>query len=442
MVLASRAVYRTDLTWIPEAAIWLFAVFALNYFAYVYFFDFNEGVGGAPFIVKAAKDFVYAGLVATFVFLPLSKPTTSRQWLFIPFAAVLCIVSLVHASQTGLPSQLWENGKNTVMFVAVYWAVFLLSQSQRTELTKNLFMVVIASALVQLVFSCIFATMGKSLWLDDRYAGFMANPNSFALLLNLAVAVCLAGMVYGNDEPKITVASLAGIGAATIGAIHTKSSGQFIILIFLVCYSIVLCIWVRRSAVARLAAALLAILAISASFGQKTVDSVIVPISDLVTSSLGLKPIETARVKALGDRELSVSITNRRDMIGRALSVFGKGPASAMLGDFETREYLEMDGQFWVFLANDGLLSVLAFGFAALFVYIASLRMLSAGSPLVFALHLMIVAFGITLLASRVLQYFPLNWLFFLISGLLMANPERDREATSTNQSGELALRA
>jgi hypothetical protein len=277
--------------------------------------------------------------------------------------------------------------------------------------------------------------MGKSLWLDGRYVGFMANPNSFALLLNLAAAVCLAGMVYCDDEPKITVASLAGIGAATFGTIHTKSSCQFIILIFLVCYSIFFSIWVRRSAVTRLAAALLVILAISASFGQKTVDCVMVPISDLVTSSLGLKPIESARMGALavGDRELSASVTYRREMIRRALSVFSKGPASAMLGDFETREYLEMDGQFWVLLANDGLLSVLAFGLAALFVYIASLRMLPAGSPLVFGLHLMIVAFGITLLASRVLQYFPLNWLFFLISGLLMANPERVREAKRPN---------
>jgi hypothetical protein len=432
MILDSDLNGRSELTRIPKVSISLFAIFALNYFAYVYFFDFTEGYGGAPFIVKATKDFVYAGLLTTFVFLPLSKPTTSKQWLFIPFVALLTVASLLHARQTGLGAQLWENGKNTIIFVAIYWAVFLFDQPARAELTMNFFKIVIASSLVQMLFSWTFDAMGKSLWLDNLYVGFMANPNSFGLLLNLAAAVCLAGLVYRKDEPRIVVGSLVGIGIATFGAIRTASSSQFVILIFLVCYSIVLSVCLRLSAAGRLLVALIVVGAVSASLGQKTIDSVVVPVSDLITSALGIRPIETSRhmdalrwkrVPEGADRELSVSVTYRREMIKRALVVLGRGPISALLGDFETREYLKMDGQFWVFLANDGILSVLAFGLAALYVYVASLRMILSGSPLVFGLHLMVVVFGITLLVSRVLQYFPLNWLFFLISGLLMAWP-------------------
>lgn len=80
-------------------------------------------------------------------------------------------------------------------------------------------------------------------------------------------------------------------------------------------------------------------------------------------------------------------------------------------------------GQFWVILFNNGLLTLVAFGAAAAFVFLYTLGYVwkHPTDETTVALHFMITAFGVTCLASRVLMYFPFNFLFFMICGLGMA---------------------
>jgi hypothetical protein len=248
---------------------------------------------------------------------------------------------------------------------------------------------------------------------------WFANPNSFALLLNLATAVLLGYIVHENNRLCIAFATLLA-GLMTYGVLHTVSASQLLVHYALLCYGAGLLFLARRwRAGLRLAPAAVMVFAVSVCTSDWLRISWL-PVRD----SLSLWTHE--------DRtDRSYSATQRWEMIGMAVAVPAKGIAEAAIGDLDNDDYHRLDGQFWVFLANGGVLTLFAFAVPALLVYLLSLRSALAGQADL-ALHLMIVAFGGALLASRVLQYFPFNFLFFSIVGLALRSAEAQTGFTPT----------
>jgi hypothetical protein len=385
-----------------------FIAFGLSYYAYVYFFAFDEGSGGAPIAVKAAKDVAYAVfLTAALIAVPWTTATW-REWIFAPLGAMLLLVSLIHARHTGAGPQLIENIKNLAIYLPIFWVMFRLTADQAAALVPAMQRMFIVLALIQVIFAFGFYLSGNTLWLGGLFAGWIANPNSFALFVNLTTAALLAFIVYEHKTLVIGMA-MALIGVMTWGLLHTISASQLLIHYALVCYCAVLVMARHRRALAHLAGAAAVIGAVSLGMSDR-VQMSWQPIADGFT-------MLTDKTALLGG---SISASGRLEMMRAAFAVLSQSFTAAMLGDFQNTDYHRLDGQFWVLLANGGAVTMLAFAVPALFVYMFSLRRALSGRQADLALHLMIVAFGAALLASRVLQYFPFNFLFFAIVGLAL----------------------
>jgi hypothetical protein len=389
-------------------AILIFIAFCLYYFSYIYFFTFEEGVSAAPNWLKGVKDVAYLALFVTLAVTVRPASSDRNQFIFVPFGACLLLVSLIHAPHTSLVSQLWENIKNIAIYIPVYMAVFHFSPGARDRLQNGLFALLAVSAVVQVAFAQLFRMSGGKLWLGDLFGGFIGNPNSFGLTLNLAAAVCLSLLII-TKRPWVVAAAVAVLAIILRGILGTNSGSQLVIFLFLIPYAFVLGRrnWLRLVVILVVVAGVMLALrgeVVQTFYSVQNVDRMLGDPS-------------------AGEAAVSGSVLLRGSNIKVALSVLLQGVIPAMFGDFRTTSFVPMDGQFWVLLFNGGLLTLGAFALAAAYVYARTL--LTAGTARGdwrdLALHLMIVAFGVTLIASRVLQYFPLNFLFFLVCGLAMA---------------------
>ena len=395
-------------------------IFCVHYYAYVYFFPFDEGISAAPGAVKAIKDVVFLGsLVALAFAISWNQPKPWQANVFWPFFVLLVATSALHVPQTGWYDQVRENVKNVALFVPIYWMMFALSERARELTTKHFFGILVFASLTQSAFSFLFWFVGGKLWLDKVFVGFIANPNSFALMLNLATAALLMFLhrAQGWKAASVTLMAIAFI-AATI--MRTTSGSQFAIFVLLIGYSALLCraYW-RKS----LAAAL--VVGAVVGLSQTSLYETLYTFQNITTTLSGANdPSNDGKDEKKSEKvEVSRSVSLRDLNMRQAFGVLNEGVAPALTGSYTNTQFVPMDGQFWVLLFNNGLLTLLAFGAAAAFVFLYTLGYVWANpaDETTIALHLMVTAFGVTCLASRILMYFPFNLLFFMICGLAMA---------------------
>lgn len=413
-----------------------FSLFALVYYGYLYFYDFHEGVSSAPFAVKAFKDAIYIFVAILLgVIVAKSKPSPinyKTSLIFAPLAVALLATSLIHAPQTGLAEQLWENVKNVVIFIPMFSLPFFLSTVTCQNIRRMLFRVILLAAAIQCVFVSVYHGLGGRLWLDGIQAGLVGNPNSFGLFLNLTAAVILA--YFGSLNGFRLVLALLALAAITGFLLGTTSGSQLIIFCGLVALSFVFrpqqwkalsmaaltCVCVVFLERSKFADSLFAFQGGGAVFGGES-------------GFLGFGGRMQATMESA---PASLSITNRIIDITDALSVLKGDFLTILFGSFENTAFRPMDGQPWVFLYNSGLIGLLTFAGAAAFVYLRSAaHAWKMQNNYALALHLMITAFGVTFLASRVLMYFPFNFLFFLIAGLSVTLSARESLDNSVDQS-------
>lgn len=394
-----------------------FLVFSLVFYGHVYLYPFEEGLSAAPNILKAVKDLVYLVVASMIVFSASRRrilvANHNSALAFMPFLAALLLVSALHAPHTGINAQAWENIKNIGIYVPLYFLPFLLREKILRTLIRDLFFLLPAMGAIQCLFVLAYHGSGRSLWDGGIYSGLIGNPNSFALLLNLGMACLLVELP--NRGVKGVAVSCGLMGLFTLVMLGTTSGSQFVVLWFILLFTaafrlkrwrrylpvILLCLCVTSLSVAELDKTL---------FTMKGVGNALFGADD---------PVMSEQVY------VSKSVSSRKENWADTLAVFAKGVDDIIFGDFETTHFKPMDGQYLVFMFNGGAITLLTFLAAAAFVYLRSLVCAwKTDDNYLFGLNLMIAIFGITFLASRVLMYFPFNFLFFLIAGLATAYPK------------------
>lgn len=385
-----------------------YIVFSVVYYGYLYLFPFHQGVSSAPDSIKAVKDVVHATVFLSLCALLLrsirSKSLPPAALLFIPFLFAIAITSIIHSAHTGLRVQLWENIKNIAVYIPVYSMPFLMKPLTLDRLARDFFQLIPTLALIQCMFVFFYHGAGYSLWADGVYAGWLGNPNSFALFLNLSVACILSTLPSAGFLRSIY--TYFAIAVFSVAILKTESGSQFVISCFILVFAAAARLEYWRRYVAAILMFGSVVLASSAEL-----DRTLFSLKGAFSSDANMEAIE-----------LSDSVTGRRQDWNRTLEVFSKGPESVLFGDFQTLTYKAMDGQYLVLMYNGGLLALLTFLVPAGCVYLKSvLRAWTARNDFVLGMSLMIAAFGISFLASRVLMYFPFNFFFFLVSGMVMA---------------------
>lgn len=412
-------------------------LFCVHYYAYVYFFPFDEGISAAPGAVKAIKDAVFVGSLAVLAFaVSWKQPKPWQANIFWLFFVLLIATSALHVAQTGWYDQVRENIKNVALFVPIYWLMFALSSRDRERITNQFFGIIVFASTTQSIFSFLFLYTGGNLWLDKVFVGFIGNPNSFALMLNLATAALLM-FLHRARGWKAKSAVLLALALITATIMRTTSGSQFAIFIFLIAYSFLLNIdlWRRYVSVVIVVAAVIGV-------DRSALDSTVFIFQNLASTVAGTndpsnegKPPSPTDFPNMGNDQAtrpvtSLSVTLRDQNIRQAFSVLAESPGAALLGSFSNPRFVPMDGQFWVMLYNNGMITVLVFGLTSAFVFLYTgwSAWKHRDDKTSIALHLMIAAFGITCLASRIIMYFPFNFMFFMICGLAMARATERRQ--------------
>lgn len=439
-----------------------FISFSLIYYAYLYLFPFEQGTSAAPMAVKAIKDFAYLGVALTLLtMLPWQRLWSIKSALiFAPFTLALIVASALHSSHTGLGVQVLENIKNIALYVPIFSVPFLVSKRTLDLIIRDLFILLPAMGLLQCFFDLVYHSSGRTLWDYGQFAGLIGNPNSFALFLNIGIA-CLLAELPSRARRDFFI-SLALLGTFTWAILRTTSGSQLAILVFLLAFSLAFRVqhWKRYAAAIAVCASVISISSAEldkAMFSMKGAGTIIIGAEDPVEGTDGPGAIigasesplkrtdspgeviggseepaegidspgaltgepEEKLLKSDGGEYISRSVTLRRENWANTISVFSKGVADILFGDFDTQSYRAMDGQYIVFMFNGGLITLVTFLFAAAFVYLKTLSSAwHSQDDYLLGLNLIVAAFGITFLASRVLMYFPFNFLFFLIAGL------------------------
>lgn len=391
-----------------------FLSFALLFYGYVYLFPFDQGISAAPNSLKAVKDVAYLFVALTIlVILPwrdlFARPYYSA-FAFVPFFASLLLVSALHSTHTGIKAQAWENIKNIWIYVPLYSVPFLLSEKAFRTVLKDLFVLIPAISVAQCLFVIAYHGSGGRLWADGIYAGMVGNPNSFALLLNFGAACLLAELTHRGAKGFVISCALMGLFTFTI--LGTTSGSQFVIFWFIIVFATVF----RPGQWKKYAAVILTCLCFTG-----------LSMADLDKTMFTMKGVSTALSgaddPAVSEQVyISRSVTSRKENWADTIAVFSKGADDIIFGDFDTAHFRPMDGQYLVLMFNGGAITLLTFLLAAAFVYLQSLvSAWKTDDNYLLGLNLMIAAFGITFLASRIIMYFPFNFLFFLIAGLAVS---------------------
>jgi hypothetical protein len=125
------------------------------------------------------------------------------------------------------------------IFIPMFMLVIEMNAGQRQRLTRWFFVMVLFAAGTQSVFSIFHDWAGNDpLWDEGFYVGLIANPNSFALVLVMAFSIILAA---GNQASRTAYAAMLGLVALlTYTLLKTTSSSQFVIMLFLLPYALLI----------------------------------------------------------------------------------------------------------------------------------------------------------------------------------------------------------
>jgi len=253
-----------------------YTAFALCFHGIFYLFEYRNGDTVAPTSIRLLKDLVWT-IVLLFLFYIGAAQTRMSDNLRLPYNVILlsfCIwvvaVKIVECFAYGTYSVMLLAVKNLVLYAAMVPLLGMLAQEIRSSLVKQILVVFVAVAFIQVTFSAwLFASYPEySFWKDDPYhgfnpfVGFFSNPNRFGLFLNLAAAVLCTTLVTTSSVMGALFAA-AGLLVLALSIFYTAALSQMLVYIAVLSYATaILALKMRWRCLRLLAVIVVAILSI------------------------------------------------------------------------------------------------------------------------------------------------------------------------------------
>lgn len=204
-----------------------FIVFSLVFYGHLYFFSFTQGVSSAPGWIKALKDI--AILVFSMVVLwKFKKHMISRTAFFFVFIIAIQIFSGVLFASNKI--QLLIDTKNMILGAICGYCLFLILKDSGEKFFFQVFVTFSVVMALQVFFSYVILFIQPSfeLWDFANASGFIGNPNTFALMLNLGITATFAL----SDQKQIIFVPLAFLVMGA-GILLSASLSGFLVLMTL-----------------------------------------------------------------------------------------------------------------------------------------------------------------------------------------------------------------
>ncbi|WP_017233564.1 hypothetical protein [Pandoraea sp. B-6] len=363
-------------------------IFSIYYLYYLT--DFKDGeVTQLPPYIALAKYAVFAVFLVSL--LPFRISTRYRDdILYVPLFA-MCGLSYIGAIAMGLenPTALFLN---TLIFLPVLFSARMTETglNDTFRLVKNII-------LVQCVLGFALRAVGIDLWTGGAVSGGVGNPSSFGLL-------CCVSYLYVDTFSTKARFELPQKAILALGAVATNS-----VFSLLTIGAIVLLVEARNR---RLFFILLAFIPaiVVASWLIMRAEASGAP------SFLVHKILAVLNFVGLVDYEVTAGITGGRiaDHINLVLGYIDN-PRTMLWGHIDSTAYLPADSQYVSYLASFGIPLSVLFVFVNLRIYLraGSARVLQ--TPQLQFLRNALVIFMINFFVNRILDYFPMMFIFLMI---------------------------
>ena len=382
------------------------SVYYLNYGAE---FDEGETAGG-----NAATLLTRAVAVALMVaaLCPLRFKLGGAMLLTLLWLASFVSMLIAIGAWGGINDSLFFN---TVLQVPVLIA--LTSTRWHVDYVRWLRFIAVVLAL-QALFDMAIWWSDTSLWLSAAFVGGVGNPSSFGMLCSVLFAFCLLHPKAGRGRWVL---------ALTLGVAAVMSKALFAVL----AVTIVSAAWLahswRRAAVGAFAIAVAAVLGLAILEGDDT-------------EGVGFVAHKLSAAGALiglleYDIDTSASVSMRLEMHQETMSAIAKQPTRLLWGHLEGKPYWPMDSQVLTYLGSFGAPMLLAFIALNLWWLALAWRLRRHdGAFSIWSLGL----FSLIFLTNRVLDYFPVATLYFLLVTLALQESyyigrKRQRAVTRVN---------
>lgn len=386
----------------------LFLLFSIWNYSYYYFFPFEQGVSAAPAYFFLIKYFLW--LVLLF-FLLVSRRVTLRHDLIIVlfvFFVLLIVLHLTHATQYGNAKHV-----NDLANLAFFIGILLVIHEDEANwffdhLPLHLAVQVAISSLLLFVFDI-------HLWIERSIIGAFGNANSFGLALNIAFFWVLSKRERFSPWRLVLLLLLAG------GILLTRSGSQagvmFLGLLWLALTQL------SRHAFRIAVLVACAVVGVIVAWQLEYLDrNMLLAAGSAASQLLDAVGIEVGSSVNVESRSVSL----RKEIHLMALNFLQTaGVTESVFGSYSNDDYYRLDSQYLMFVMNYGLVGLLLFLSVCFWMFLTSLNVgLRQGRWFAFAA---VMAFLVTFLFSRVLYYFPLNLIFFMLAIHLTAEARRSR---------------
>jgi hypothetical protein len=251
----------------------------------------------------------------------------------------------------------------------------------------------------------VVLVFGASLWMSAAFVGGVGNPSSFGLLCSILYGFFLFHPEAGRY--RWLMALLLGVGALQSKALFAVLAVVALTLVWLTRS------W-RRIALASVALPVAAMLALTLVFGQDDGD-------------VGFVEHKLSAVGALFglleyDVESSASVSLRVDMHRETLAAIQSEPLGLIWGHLQGQAYWPMDSQVLTYLGSFGAPMLVAFLLLHASWMVAGWRMRASDGGFTLASLLLL---GLIFLTNRVLDYFPVATLYFIVIAAALRTSDR-----------------
>lgn len=423
-----RTIVPIDEDAVLRAALIFYFVLSTFFYALAYFYEQPPMTAHLPVGLRYLKEAAWGLLLI--VAAPIvwrafrfgrfrSKEGT---WIVVQFVAAFSVLAAVHG--IARCSDRWAITflKNFLFYSPTL--LILLVLKDPVGLARKILRWWVGAALVQVAAGFLLRRFFPEalFWRNDPWNGFdplvgaLANPNRFALFVNVALGGALAWALTRDRWPG-ALAGTAGACLLALGVVFSGAASQYIVSLGLLAYAFLFSKWAMGVSYARLSLTLGAVAA--------TILVVGLPIYRNTAAIDGLSNLMGFGRNGPGPE--SNSISNRREEFRWILNHAREADrVSFMVGHTAAKKFMTFDPQYGDVFVNAGgvglaSLLVLIFGAGVWAVHRAWKAGPARDRPVVGSFHLAAAVFGATFLVDSGLYDFPTSFLFFLVFGLLSA---------------------
>lgn len=255
---------------------------------------------------------------------------------------------------------------------------------------------------IQVLIDILIWQSGKLLWISDAFVGGLGNPSSFGLL-------CALGVTFYILHPSVGRERWIMVVLLTFGAFQAKA----IFAVFAI--ALVVLVWIssslRRTFLASVLGIFLALGYVLVLSDRGNYDGEIALLENKLMAVGALLSLVEYDVGS------SASVTQRIEMHERTFSGLSANPLSLITGHLEGLPYWPMDSQLLTYLGSFGAPFLIFFLFLNVYWIVCAWRRRLEDNG--FTL-LSIVIFFLIFLTNRIMEYFPVEIIYFIIVSIIL----------------------